>query len=164
MKTNFLILIILIFCNSCNSVTGTLGSFQKWIIPVSIGNVDEELIKLYANNPEYVIPEKWKYMDSWKDRGFEFLDGTIFYFKANPEEIYYVTYSDAEEEMPNTVISVRAVFNKDVENWQTIENYRKNEHEKKRINERFYQEIIAKLEKQMNVKSKKLNYWYEFLE
>jgi len=169
MKKN-LFFISLVLCSSCNIIgAGTLSTFQQWTLPVSKEMLDREVADLYKTNPEYLIPEKWKYLDTWADSGFGSLNGKIFYFKENPEEMYYISYFeenpdfDTQKDSKNATISVRAVNNGSIDRkWRTVDDYKGNSMEEKRINNRFHEEIILKLEKRMGVKSKKQNFWYEF--
>lgn len=50
----------------------------------------------FEKNSDYVIPDKWKEFDDWNERGFGSLKRQIVYFKAKPEEMYYVTFSQEE--------------------------------------------------------------------
>lgn len=170
------LLVLIFICFGCNNLVGTLGVFQQWTFPVSEQRLDQEIVSFYKNYPAYNIPEKWKYLDNWEERGFRFLDGKIVYFANNPEEMYYVSYSQKDHEFDDdknsfsTTIAVRAVNNSSdygngvaYEKWNTVDDFKEKKKEEDRINERFYNEVILKLEKHMNVKSKKYNPWYEFL-
>ena len=154
--------ILLIFaCTSCNWLgAGTLGTFQQYYFIISEKDFEKEITKFYVNNPQYIIPEKWKELDNWNERGFGVLNGKIFYFKSNPEEIYYVTYHQLgddftlKEGFKTIDISVRAVHSGELDwRWLKEKDFNKNEEEKKRIEDRFYNEIILKLEKQFNLKA-----------
>lgn len=143
--------------------TGTLGTFQQWSFPVSEKRLDREMGLLYENNPTYVIPDKWKHLDDWQKSGYGFLKGKILFFEEAPEEMYYVSYFEAEpnsfandNDFTITVIAVRAVNNGN-SRWNTVDDYAKNKAEIERIDTRFYKEIISKLEREMRLKVEKRN-------
>src|SRR5438046_488962 len=71
---------------------GTLGGFDEVYFSTSKQNVVNAIDTLYSRHPQYKIPDNWKSFDSWKERGFGFLDSRIFYFNSKPEEMYYVTF------------------------------------------------------------------------
>jgi len=163
-------LFLCVACNGCNMFgAGTLGGFQEWSFPVSRELFDKEISNLYKDNPEYIIPEKWQYLDSWEANGYGSLDGKIFHFKSQPEELYYVSYWETKHDFlgdPDrkyTEIAVRA-FHTGKGGWETVDYFKKNKAGKNRINTRFYNEIVSKLEKKLNLTSKKENYWYEIFE
>lgn len=163
------ILILALIFVSCGMLAGTLGAFRQWTFPVQKIKMDHAVNILFKNHPEYLIPDELKDLDDWEDRGYGFLDGKIFYFKDHPEEMYYVSYFtyvegfEDEKDSKTTSIAIRAVHNLTPEGrWNTSENIKHNDKEIKRIEDRFYNEIIIKLEKQIGVKSKKETYWYEF--
>ena len=165
-----LILFLGMVCYSCNMIgAGTLGGFQEWSFPASRELFDKEISNLYKDNPQYIIPEKLKYLDSWEESGYGFLDGKIFYFASVPEELFYVSYWETKHDFlgdPDrkyTEIAVRAIHS-GAGGWKTVDGFKNNKFDKDRINARFYNEILSKLEKQLNLKSKKENYWYEMFE
>lgn len=125
---------------------GTLGGFDIRFFPTSKKEVVKAIDDLYRNNPEYYIPEKWKYQDDWKARGYGFLDTRIYYFKNPPEEMYYVSfYGDSTiQANPHKIgMAVRAVYN-DSHGWDIEKEFKRKERE--RVEQRFQTEIIAKLE------------------
>ena len=147
MKQKLLILIIsLLALIGC---AGTLGGFDRVTFKTSKRNVVNAIDTLFVKNPEYLIPKKWKKYDDWKAKRYDFLDSRIFYFKSSPEEMYYVTfYGDAnhatQTDTTKTSISIRA-FNNGSQDWH-LES-KTSEAEKNRIQKRFKEEIISKLEK-----------------
>lgn len=164
----YLIFITLLFINGCNNFSpGTLGSFQKWRFPISEKQFDAEVNAFFKSNLQYGIPQKWKHLDSWNKNGYSSLNGKIFYFNEKPEEMYYVSYSpdvdgfEDEKKSKSTTISVRAINAGNDGGWNTVEDLEKNKNEINRVNERFYKQIIVKLEKQTNVKSEKYDHWYD---
>ena len=136
---------------------GTLGGFDLRIFPVSKRKLVTAIDNLYARHSEYKIPDKWKGFDDWHGRGYDFLDSRIFYFNASPEEIYYVSFDgdandSAQIDSTKTGLSIRAYRN-DKFGW-TIEDDCSSK-EKRRVQKRFDDEIISKLEEYTNSKSAK---------
>ncbi|MEP6844674.1 MAG: hypothetical protein ABI861_01665 [Panacibacter sp.] len=147
---------ILLACTLTSCIgAGTLGGFDIRIFHTSKQNLVRAVDTLFAKYPEYQIPDKWKSFDDWKERGYDFLDSRIFYFKSEPEEMYYVTFLGAVNDSvqvnnTSTSISIRAIDN-GTSHWTLEEET--NSPEKKRIENRFDQEIISKLEQYTNTKS-----------
>ncbi|CAG5002258.1 hypothetical protein DYBT9275_02852 [Dyadobacter sp. CECT 9275] len=151
-------MILIVGCNSksCNldKIAGTLGAFQKWSFAISEMQMEKGIENLYTQNPNCRIPEKWVHLDDWKQGGYGFLNGKIFYFEDQPEEMYFVSYYEGSMDSQDVlVISVRAVNNGS--SWSTVDDFRFREPEQKRIDNRFHEEIIKKLEKLLNVKAQK---------
>ena len=139
----FLFIAVFIACISC----GTLGGFESINVPVERSVLKKAMDSLYSTFPEYQIPDKWKKFDTWRERGYGFLDGTIFYFAKGPEEMYYVTFiGDSTEQAHSkiTEIAVRAVSRGSAK-WILEEDT--NKKEKQRVENRFRVEILSKLEK-----------------
>ncbi len=132
---------------------GMLGGFDRRTFPSSKRDLAKSIDKLYRKYPEYVIPDKWKKYDDWKERGFGFLDTRIFYFKDAPEEMYYVSfYGDSVEQhsLYKISIAIRAVCS-GTAYWKLEKEYKRKERE--RIEQRFDKEIISKLEQDMEVQA-----------
>ena len=126
---------------------GTLGGFETYFFPTSKPILVKAIDTLFAQHPEYKIPSKWTSLDDWKERGYDFLDTRIFYLKSNPEEIYYVSfYGDANDSIQanpqKTGIAIRAVNNG--AGWTKEDET--NSRDKRRIEKRFSDEIISRLE------------------
>ena len=142
MKKTLFILATFFFLQSC----GTLGGFEIITLPASESKLNSAIDSLYKNFPEYKIPTKWNYLNDWEDRGYGFLDGKIFYFNNDPEEMYYVSFIHDDSVIdtlhPETRLSIRAV-NKGQRKWLLKKDL--NGSEQKRIIERFKNEIISKL-------------------
>ncbi|HLC82499.1 MAG TPA: hypothetical protein VJI69_01635 [Bacteroidia bacterium] len=153
---NLIILLLLFSLSGCGVLfygAGTLGGFDIRFFPVAKIEVVKAISDLYRNNPEYSIPEKWKQHDDWKARGYGFLDTRIFYFKNPPEEMYYVSfYGDSiKQANPHKIgIAIRAVYN-DSHGWDLEKEFKRKERE--RVEQRFQNEIIAKLEGYIEKKS-----------
>jgi len=147
---SLLLIFLIITCVGC----GTLGSFNVITFRTSKQNLANAIDTLFAQHPEYKIPDKWKSYDDWKQRGYDFLDSRIFYFKSEPEEMYYVSVNVADDsvkdDMKGADISIRAV-NNGSSHWK-LENETSSSDEK-RIEERFEKEIISKLEEYTGTKA-----------
>ncbi|MFC5682023.1 hypothetical protein ACYE2N_09500 [Flavobacterium sp. MAHUQ-51] len=153
-KRNNSIILIIFLLTSCIGA-GTLGGFDLRTFPVSKRKIVLAIDTLYKHYPEYKIPDKWKIYDDWHKRGYDFLDSRIFYFKKYPEEMYYVTfYGDANDSIQvdttKTSLSIRTYHNEQFNRWIKEENC--NSKEKKRIQKRFDEEIISKVELYLNSK------------
>ena len=151
----FFILLFSCLFNNC----GTLGGFDSLNFATAKKNIEKAIDTLFLKNPELEIPEKWKEYDTWKKRGFGFLDTRIFYFQSEPEEMYYVSFvSDGNEKQDKngpTILAVRSVFTKRHNNWLKEEDF--GDDEKKRIEKRFEAEIISKLERHSGIKATRHN-------
>lgn len=149
------ILIVLFFIiTSCD---GTLRGFKNRSFLTPKNTIEKAIDNLYAKNPKLKIPEKWKTYDTWKKRGFEFLDTRILYFQSDPEEMYYISFvkngKENQDENGPTILSIRSVFTKEHNKWLKEEDFENNE--KERIEKRFDTEIINELEKYSGIKAKK---------
>jgi len=156
MKLNLFVILFTIVLIGCGVAAGTLGGFDRITFPTSKRALVVAIDSLYAQHPEYKIPDKWKREDDWKSRGYDFLDSRIFYFMKQPEEMYYVSfYGDANDSVQvdstATAIAIRAVYNGSTYNWTKEGDL--NSSEEKRMQKRFKEEIISKLEKYTNTKS-----------
>jgi hypothetical protein len=140
----FLALFISFTIESC----GTLGGFDQREFPLSYKIIEKNMDSILSQFPNYNIPEKWKKENDWSKRGYDFLESRIFYFSSAPEEMYYVTFVGDSAELSNPDkcrFAVRAVYNDSAKTW--ILNSQVSKEEKKRIETRFDNEIILKLEK-----------------
>ena len=97
------------------------------------------------------MPEKWTIFNNWSERGYDFLEGKIFYFSSPPEEMYYVTLIEYPK-MKSSEIGIRAIHN-DNGGYKWLLEHDLTEKEKTRIKKRFNDEIIKKLENITNTKS-----------
>lgn len=133
---------------------GTLGGFELRFFPTSKKNLVRAMDTFFIKYPEYKLPQKWVSYDDWKARGYDFLDGRIFYFKTNPEEIYYVTmYGDGNDSVQTdttkTGISIRAYRNEKF-GWTKEDDCSRQE--KQRIQKRFDTEIVSKIDSLLGLK------------
>lgn len=155
-KSNFLKLISYLFfvfqCTSC----GTLGGLDSRVFLVSKEKIENAIDSFYAISSDYVIPAKWEQYDDWSKRGYDFLESRIFYFKSYPEEMYYVSFEGTSTSPADTytcAIAIRAVFKEDEKGWYLEDDLDKED--KKRIESRFDNEIVSKIEVYANAKSER---------
>ena len=148
-----IIFFCLIFCLviSC----GTLGSIGDTIFfPTSKKKLEIAIDSLYAKHPEYKIPEKWEPFNDWSKLGYDFLESRIFYFKSEPEEMYYVAFYGDSTILADTTkvgIGIRAMYNGDYRGrWLLGDSL--SFKEKQRIKARFDREIVSKLEEYTKTK------------
>lgn len=155
-KLNGWLLLVIVSLISCD---GTLGGFNTISFPTSKKNIENAIDTLYSNYPDYRIPDKYKDFDNWSKRGYDFLDSRILYFTHEPEEMYYISFVGDEESFKDTThidIAIRAVFLGSKRKWLKEEDFSKEE--KNRIQTRFKNEVISKLEGYTNCKAKDLDY------
>ena len=156
MKIKSLFILVLFSVISCD---GTLGGFKDRNFAIPKKNIEKAVDTLFAENPQLNIPKKWEEYDTWKKRGYDFLDSRIFYFQTEPEEMYYVSFvSDGNENQDKdgpTIIAIRSVFTKRHKKWKEEAEF--DDIEKVRIENRFDSEIVSKLERYSGVKSNRLN-------
>ena len=128
---------------------GTLGGFEAVSFPNSKSNVVKAIDSIYIVFPNYHLPDKWKAYDNWSERGYDFLDSRIFYFKSDPEEMYYVTFiGDANDSVQKvegiTSLAIRAYMKADKPGkWQ--KESETSSTERSRIEVRFRIEIVSKI-------------------
>lgn len=155
-KTKIYFLLILVSFISCD---GTLGGFNTISFPVSKKKIEIALDSLNSKHKTYIIPSKWEENNHWSKSGYDFLESHIFYFKEEPEEMYYVSFIGDEETFKDTThidIAIRSVFIGRKRKWLKQEEFTREE--ENRIQTRFKAEIISKLEKYTNCKAKDLGY------
>ena len=137
----------------CNLILGcgTLGAIGDGIcFPTSKDKLEIAMDSLFSEYPEYRIPAKFSKYDRWSKAGYDFLESRIFYFKSDPEEMYYITFVGDSVTLADTskvTIAIRAVFNeKNIKEklWLTADDL--NSKEKERIENRFDNEIVLKLQ------------------
>jgi hypothetical protein len=91
------------------------------------------------------VPGKWMEEDSAEIKSYFFMPSMTFYFKENPEEMYFVTFIGDDTMLADTsktIIAIRSV-NYGVE-WFRYDD--ESPAEQVRIEKRFDKEIISKLE------------------
>jgi hypothetical protein len=154
LKISFLLIVfILINCD------GTLGGFNTISFPTSKMKIEIAIDSLYFNYPEYKIPDKYQEFNKWDYWGGNALDTHTFYFNQSPEEMYYISFIGEVETLKDTThidIAISSVFMGSKRKWLKQEDFTKEE--ENRIQTRFKTEIISKLEKYTNSKSRDLGY------
>ena len=153
MKKFIFIFFVSNYIISCGPLAGTLGGFHERTFPIEKQRFIKCLDSLYGKYPEYIIPSKWEFQNDWSQRGYNFLESRIFYFKSFPEEMYYVTIQDTENSSStkNIGIAVRSVFKGNANRWYLNDDC--DSKERKRIENRFDTEIITKLEELTKTKA-----------
>lgn len=154
-KLQFFIIVIVFGLMSCD---GTLGGFNTISFPVSKKRVEIAFDSLYSNHPEYKIPDKLQEYNFWSKSGYDFLYSRLIYFNEFPEEMFYVSFVGEEQTFKDTThadIAIRSVFTGSKKKWLKEEDF--SEEEKIRITNRFENEILSKLEKYTDSKSKELD-------
>ena len=103
---------------------GTLGAIGDGIyFPTSKKKLEIAMDSLYSEHPEYKSPAKWNKYNDWSKAGYDFLESRIFYFKSDPEEMYYITFigdSVALADTSKIAIGIRAVFNGKKYSWKMV--------------------------------------------
>lgn len=151
--------ILIVFVSSsfsCNKVgAGSFGGWDINVFPVPPNRFDKAIDSLYKLHPTYIMPEKWKaYGEDWIKQGYISKKIYVFYFNESPEKMYYISLVDAgmSEHPEYTRISIRGVKTSDG-HWK--ENSQYNPKERERIEKRFNEQIIKKLEGYTDSKSYK---------
>lgn len=154
MKFKNLIVLFSLFLFSCQYIgAGSLGAWKIKVFPVTNKQMASSIDSLYNEYPQYKIPEKWRYeSDYWKRDGFQLSKIMFFYFESGPEEMYFVSFLEpgAVKNREYVRLAIRSIYNEKM-GWKEIKKY--NDEEKVRIEQRFENEIIPKLEKLTNTKS-----------
>ena len=147
----FIICLICCNCSSCGTL-GEIGSGKCF--PTSKKALEVAFDSLYAKYPEYRTPAKWDSINDWSKRGYDFLESRIFYFKSSPEEMYYITFIGDSTVLADTTkieIGIRAIYNgHKFGKW--LLNSELDTKEKRRIESRFDNEIVSKLEEYTKTK------------
>ena len=154
-KLKFFIIVIVFGLMSCD---GTLGGFNTISFPVSKKRVETAFDSLYSIHPEYKIPAKLQEYNFWSKSGYDFLDSRLIYFSEFPEEMFYISFVGEEQTFKDTThsdIAIRSVYIGSKKKWLKEEDF--TEEEKIRIKNRFENEILSKLEKYTDSKSKELD-------
>lgn len=124
-----------------------LGGWPDRTFPISKHKLEKAIDTLYSYNPEYKVPDKWKDEDSSIMKSYFFLPSKTFYFE-DPEEMYYVTFigdSTMLADSTKITIAIRSVNYRGY-NWSRYVDI-KDTSERIRIEKRFDNEIISRLEK-----------------
>jgi hypothetical protein len=132
----------------CNIGAGTLGSFDGRRFPINKSN----FLTAFDSLTERQIPDKWKETAASIEHTYEFLafDNTCLYLNDNPEEMYFVSYQGNSK---FTLISVRSIFRNG--RWSVKGDLE--EEEIDRIEMRFDNEIIKKIEYRTATKAERID-------
>jgi hypothetical protein len=147
---------IIIMCCICAvlfgcNVSGQIGSTFNF--PTSKQNMELAIDSLYAKYPEYKVPAKWQAFNNFSPGASAYIEGKVFYFKSNPEEMYYVSLISGSGHHSGRVgLAIRAI-NKGSADW--LQEQAMGYDDEDRIQARFKTEIISKLETFTGVKAKK---------
>jgi len=141
-----LYLLSLVLLNACDYSAGALGGFPNRTFPISKRRLEITIDTLYSLNPKFKVPGNWESADSSMIKSYSYLESRTFYFKNDPEEMYYVTFvGDAEtfNDTTKTPIAIRAV-NRGGSKWYKYRDL--DDKEKAKIESRFDLEIIHRIE------------------
>ena len=140
---------------SCSLTSDSLHPFCIRTFPISKNSLAIAINKLYSTHPEYKPANKWMYEDTSMKKAYFFLESRSFYFKGEPEEMYFVTFLGDSTMLANPAkitIAIRSV-NTGGPKW--FDYAELSAIERSRIEKRFDCEIISKLEAYTNTKAKK---------
>jgi hypothetical protein len=134
-------LLVVTMLISCNYSGDTLGYSSAFVFPFSENVLKIKIDSLFNQHPQYKIPDKWHELDNWNRRGLGFLQGKIFYFREQPEEMFYVTSGVSDNINVHASLFIRAI-NRGYR-WFKFDEL--DEAEKKRVEYRFEKSICSKL-------------------
>jgi len=109
---------------------------------------------LYAKYPQYKLPAKWAKYNNFPVKNPEYLETKIFYFKSQPEEMYYISLIDDSVmtgDSARTGLAIRAVNRGD---GTLLKEDNIDFEDGKRMEKRFNDEIVSKLEALTKTKAK----------
>jgi len=143
------ITILLAGCDTMGQIGGTY-SFHT-----SKDTLERAIDTLFAKYPEYKMPQKWEQYNTLKPRPASYLENKYFYFKDQPEEMYYVVLIDnlvMTGDSSRAGLAIRAV-NTGKSKWllESALGYG----DERRIAKRFDTEIISKLQQYTGAKVRK---------
>lgn len=112
---NIILLLSVLFVFSCkDKIAGTLGSGYKYSFKCNERDLNLCLDNYLKINNEFKVPEKWEKYNNWTEKGYDFLNGKIFYFEQDfesGEEMYFVSVLDSyPKKNSQSNVAVRAVF------------------------------------------------------
>jgi len=110
-----------------------------------------EFLSVFDSLSERQIPDKWKDGAMSIEHTYEFMrENTCIYLKAYPEEMYFVSYNGNSK---FSAISIRSVYTRN--RWFTQKDL--DDSERERIENRFDEEIIKKIEKATGTKAERVS-------
>ncbi len=148
MKNLIILFAVMITLTRCNIGAGTLGSFDDRRFAIK----KSTFLKAFDSLAEKQIPDKWIENAASIEHTYEFLaeDVTCLYLNDNPEEMYFISYQGNSK---FTVISIRSVFRNG--RWSVKGDL--DDEEIDRIETRFEDEIIKKIENRTSTKSERID-------
>jgi hypothetical protein len=139
-QVRILVLFLFILLASCD----WHEKFNYRIFELDKADLLTSIDSLYNKHPEYRCPDKWTIIDSYSITG-EFSSVRRFYFSSPNEEMYYVTISPSGQA---TKVIISAVHTNT--GWHSEKDIPSDEI--KRMEKRFDNSILAKLEILVNSK------------
>lgn len=148
MKNLTILFAVMITLTQCNIGAGTLGSFDDRRFAVT----KSDFLTAFDSLTEKQIPDKWRETAVSIEQTYAFLadDVTCLYLNDTPEEMYFVSYKGNSK---FTIISVRSVFRHG--RWSVQGNL--DDEEIDRIETRFDNEIIKKIENKTRTKAERID-------
>lgn len=146
-----------IICFLC-SCDGTLGGFETITFPTSKKKVEIAFDSIYNNYPKYKIPDNLQEYNFWSKSGYDFLDSRLIYIDDFPSELYYISFVGENQttgDERKTSIAIRSVFVLNKKKW--FKEHEFSDLEKKRIKDKFSNEIILKIENYTKCKAEAQN-------
>jgi len=139
-------LISFLFFYSCNYPgSGALGGWDIIVFKTPEAKLKQAIDSLYRLEPSYKAKGNWEYETNKWLKDHYYLNTVVFYFNSQPEEMYYVTYIDkGNGDHPNySRLAIRGVQTSS-NSWKHYDEF--SESEKLRIETRFHEEIVKKIE------------------
>ena len=134
----------------------TMGQVgDSYSFRTSKDTLERAIDTLFAKYPEYKMPEKWEQYNTLKPRPVPYLDNKYFYFKDQPEEMYYVVLIDnlvMNGDSSHSALAIRAV-NTGKSKWLLESDLGYGD--ERRISKRFDSLIISKLKLYTGAKVRK---------
>lgn len=135
MKKIFLFSISILFFTSC----GTTGHIVFYDFSASKYDVQNAIVKVLSQYPQYEVPSKWSNVDKG-----DYFERMYIYFKNPPEELYRIGFTgDSSTWKSESTSRLGIVSHFDGEVWRNERDL--SNKEKERIQNRFESEILSKL-------------------
>lgn len=137
---------------SCNYSADTIGRFPEFAFSASTEILEAGIENIYINNPDLKVSLKWKHLDYSNERGYDVLNGKMFYFHSNPEEMYFVTIF-SNPHIPDNSLKSSIAIRMVTKGNRWLKYQQLSSFEQNRIQARFHQEIIVFLENYTQTKA-----------
>ena len=140
------LLFLLVLFTSCNYPgDGALGGWNIVVFKTTEEKLKVAIDSLYKIEPKYHQIKKWQYEADYWIKDHSYLRTIIFYFKDEPEEMYYVTFVGLGlGDNPNySRLAIRGVEN-GKGSWKRYDDFSTTE--QLRVAKRFDREIVKRLE------------------